>query len=205
MKRIAKILLIIALTLPLLSSTSDVIYLDNLPNVKIKTDIFEVEYSQKYQQPLVVKYIVQCPTGDEERAGMSFKKYSGVVTSDDADYTNNVWDKGHMAPAGAFTCDATKLSETFSYLNCALQHQSLNRGPWKELERFEKNLTKVYAFVTIEIRVHFNDIPKYWLKTEALVPVGFTKIIWCDGERFEFYFPNEDVAGHDWIEYKVNP
>jgi len=204
MKRIAKILLIIALVLPLLSGTRDVIYLDNLPNVKIKTDIYEVEYSQKYQQPLVVKYKVQCPTGDEERAGMSFKKYPGVVTSDDADYTGNVWDKGHMAPAGAFTCDATKLQSTFSYLNCALQHQSLNRGPWKELERFEKNLTKVYAFVLIEIRVHFENKPENWLKTGALVPVGFSKTIICDGEVFEFYFPNRNVAGHDWIEYKIN-
>ena len=203
MKRIAKILLIIALTLPLLSSTSDVIYLDNLPNVKIKTDIYEVEYSQKYQQPLSVKYKVQCPTGDEERTGMTFKKYPGVVTSDDNDYTKNVWDKGHMAPAGAFTCDATKLQNTFSYLNCALQHQGLNRGPWKELERFEKDLSKVYAFVTIEIRVHFENKPQNWLPTGALVPVGFTKIISCDGEVFKFYFPNLNVAGQDWSTFMI--
>ena len=177
---------------------------DSLHNIEVKTDIYEITYSQRFQQPLTIKYVVQCPTGDEDRAGMSFKKYPGIITSDDADYVDNVWDKGHMAPAGAFTCDINKLKATFSYLNCALQHQSLNRGPWKELERFEKNLTKVYAFVTIEIKVHFENNQSNWLKTGALVPVGFTKIIWCDGEKFEFYFPNEDIAGHDWIEYKVN-
>ena len=201
MKLIKNIIAITFLTLLLITSANAQ---TSLENVKIKTNIFEIEYSQRFQQPLVIKYKVQCPTGDEERDGMSFKKYPGVVTSDDADYVNNVWDKGHMAPAGAFTCDAIKLSETFSYLNCALQHESLNRGPWKELERFEKDLTKVYAFVSIEIRVHFENKPEKWLKTGALVPVGFSKTIICDGEVFEFYFPNKDVAGHDWIEYKIN-
>jgi DNA/RNA endonuclease G (NUC1) len=177
---------------------------DDLRIVDVKTDIYEITYSQTYQQPLTIKYVVQCPTGKESRTGMSFKKYPGIITSNDSDYVDNVWDRGHMAPAGAFTCDANKLKATFSYLNCALQHQSLNRGPWKELERFEKNLTKVYAFVNIEIRVHFENDQSNWLKTGALVPVGFTKIIWCDGEIFKFYFPNKDVAGHDWIEYKVN-
>lgn len=177
---------------------------DSLHNIEVKTDIYEITYSQRFQQPLNIKYVVQCPTGDEDRAGMSFKKYPGIITSDNADYVDNVWDRGHMAPAGAFTCDINKLKATFSYLNCALQHQSLNRGPWKELERFEKNLTKVYAFVTIEIKVHFENNKSNWLKTGALVPAGFTKIIWCDGEKFEFYFPNKDIAGHDWIEYKVN-
>ena len=123
MKLIKNIIAITFLTLLLITSANAQ---TSLENVKIKTNIFEIEYSQRFQQPLVIKYKVQCPTGDEERDGMSFKKYPGVVTSDDADYVNNVWDKGHMAPAGAFTCDATKLSETFSYLNCALQHESLH-------------------------------------------------------------------------------
>ncbi len=173
-----------------------------LNDTLIKTDIYEVLYSQKYQQPLNIKYIVQCPTGDYDRDGMSFKRYQGVVTSDDEDYNNNKWDKGHMAPAGAFTCNITKLQNTFSYLNCALQHESLNRGPWKELERFEKDLSKVFPNVTIEIRVHFLDKPQNWLSTGALVPIGFTKIIKVNGKKFEFYFPNINLAGHDWLEYK---
>jgi len=127
-----------------------------------------------------------------------------VITSDDADYVDNVWDKGHLAPAADFNCSEDMLKGTFTYLNCALQHEGLNRGPWKELERFERDLAKVYAFVTVEIKVHFEDNPKYWLKTGALVPVGFSKTIICDGEWFEFYFPNKDVAGHDWSEFKTN-
>lgn len=170
----------------------------------ITTDIFTVEYSEKYQQPLNISYKVECTGGDVSRLGMSFKTYPGVITSDDADYVDNVWDKGHLAPAADFNCSEDMLKGTFTYLNCALQHEGLNRGPWKELERFERDLAKVYAFVTVEIKVHFEDNPKYWLKTGALVPVGFSKTIICDGEWFEFYFPNKDVAGHDWSEFKTN-
>jgi len=170
----------------------------------ITTDIFTVEYSEVYQQPLNISYKVECTGGDVSRLGMSFKNYPGVITSDDADYVDNVWDKGHLAPAADFNCSEDMLKGTFTYLNCALQHEGLNRGPWKELERFERDLAKVYAFVTVEIKVHFEDNPKYWLKTGALVPVGFSKTIICDGEWFEFYFPNKDVAGHDWSEFKTN-
>ena len=170
----------------------------------ITTNIFTVEYSEVYQQPLNISYKVECTDGDVSRNGMSFKTYPGVITSDDADYADNVWDKGHLAPAADFNCSEDMLKGTFTYLNCALQHEGLNRGPWKELERFERDLAKVYAFVTVKIRVHFEDNPKYWLKTGALVPVGFSKTIICDGEWFEFYFPNKDVAGRDWSEFKTN-
>lgn len=172
-------------------------------SVVVENDIFKITYSEKYQQPLKVSYKVQCPMGDADRSGMDFHRVDGIITSDNDDYKNNVWDKGHMAPAADFNCNKVMLKKTFSYLNCALQHEGLNRGPWKELERFERNLAKVYAFVSVTIVVKFEDTPENWLKTGALVPVGFTKTIWCDGEKFEFYFPNKDVAGQDWITFRI--
>ena len=87
MKLIKNIIAITFLTLLLITSANAQ---TGLANVKIKTSIFEIEYSQRFQQPLVIKYKVQCPTGDEERDGMSFKKWTGVVTSDDDDYVDNI-------------------------------------------------------------------------------------------------------------------
>ena len=170
----------------------------------ISTDIFKVVYSEIYQQPIELSYMVTCNGGDISRRGLDFKKYDGVITSDDDDYKNNIWDKGHLAPAADFNCYDSTLRSTFSYLNCALQHEGLNRGPWKELERFERDLSGIFAFVNVTITVHFRDEPERWLPTGALIPVGFTKVIWCDGEKFEFYFPNEDVSGTRWIKFKVN-
>ena len=67
----------------------------------IVTDIFTVVYSEDYQQPLLVKYTVDCPFGDEGRSGIQWYGYNGVTTSDIEDYRNNEWDRGHLAPAAA--------------------------------------------------------------------------------------------------------
>lgn len=171
---------------------------------EIKTDIFKVTYSEIYQQPLELSYNIKCLGGDASREGLDFKKYPGVITSDNDDYKDNVWDKGHLAPAADFNCTDEMLRATFTYINCALQHQGLNRGPWKELERFERELANLFAFVSVTIIVDFRDEPNRWLSTGALVPIGFTKIILCDGEKFEFYFPNEDVSGQHWTKFKIN-
>ena len=178
-------------------------YAQDLQLKNINSDIFTATYSEKYQQPLELSYTVQCPRGTASRKGLDFYTCDSVITSDSRDYANNIYDKGHLAPAAAFNCDRETLKKTFTYLNCALQHQSLNRGPWKELERFERNLAKVYGSVTVTINVHFEDKPQNWLPTGALVPVGFTKTIWCGKDKFTCYFPNLDVKGEDWATFKV--
>jgi|TARA_R110001606_G_scaffold395577_1_gene568092 DNA/RNA endonuclease G (NUC1) len=171
--------------------------------IRIKTDIFTVVYSEVYEQPLQVNYKVLCPSGDADRGGMDFHKVEGVKTSDNHDYKDNPYDKGHLAPAAAFKCDKETLRKTFSYLNCALQHSGLNRGPWKELERFERNLAKVYENIDVVIYVHFENEPEY-VKGGALIPSGFTKVISINNERmWKFTFDNIDLAGRDWGDFQV--
>mgnify|MGYP003625866545 FL=1 len=171
--------------------------------IRIKTDIFTVVYSEVYEQPLQVNYKVLCPMGDASREGLDFRKWEGVKTSDKHDYSDNPYDKGHMAPAAAFNCSRDMVKATFSYLNCALQHQGLNRGPWKELERFERNLAKIWEDVNVTIYVEFHNEPQY-VKGGAQIPSGFRKIIEVEGvESWEFYFPNKDVSGTDWINFQV--
>jgi len=168
----------------------------------IKTEIFTVVYSEPYQQPLKVNYWVQCPMGDASRSGMDFFKVDGVITSDNNDYKDNVWDKGHIAPAADFNCDRETLKKTFSYLNCALQHEGLNRGPWKELERFERDLAKLYT-VDVVIELVFEEKLDGYnrVKGGAAIPSGFEKTIYFDGKEYTFYFPNQDVAGQDWFNF----
>ena len=167
----------------------------------IKTDIYTVVYSEYYEQPLKLTYIVQCPTGDASRSGLDFYTNDSVKTSNVHDYRNNEWDRGHLAPAAAFNCDRETLKKTFSYLNCALQHEGLNRGPWKELERFERNLAKFFE-VSVSIEVDFGKSP-YRVPTGAAIPIGFRKTISFDNKLYQFYFPNEDVAGEDWFNFIV--
>jgi len=165
--------------------------------------LYSVIYSEDYEQPLQVTYKVLCSDGDVSRSGMDFWIPDGWNTSDNDDYKNNVWDKGHMAPAADFNCfDKETLKETFNYLNCALQHEGLNRGPWKELERFERDLSKIFEEVTVKIIIHFDNEPQY-SEGGALIPSGFTKNIYVGEHHWSFKFPNQDVKGIDWMNFRV--
>lgn len=167
----------------------------------VVTDIFTVIYSEDYQQPIKLKYTVQCPLGDAKRGGIGWREELNIVTSNNKDYENNVWDRGHLAPAAAFNCDRETLKETFTYLNCALQHEGLNRGPWKELERFERDLAK-FSEVVVIVEVDFDEQPLR-VPAGAAIPRGFFKTIHFKGNTWKFYFPNVDVAGEDWYNFII--
>jgi DNA/RNA endonuclease G (NUC1) len=176
---------------------------NGIDNTKIiETEIFTVEYSEEYEQPLNLTYWVQCPGDGVSRKGLDFYEVEGIHTSDDDDYYNNVWDKGHLAPAASFNCDRDMLKKTFSYLNCALQHERLNRGPWRFLEGYERELAlSVTDTVWVRIDVHFETDSV--LPTGARVPSSFSKVIKYGDSILTYKFPNEDVKGRDWREFKV--
>lgn len=183
------------ITVLLLSMTT------SFSQILVEGDIFKINYSEKHEQPLEIYYTVDCPLGNASRKGMDFYKVDSIKTSDNDDYKNNVWDKGHMAPAAAFNCDEVTLKKTFSYLNCALQHQGLNRGPWKELERFERDLAKMFE-VGVKIEVIFDKNSKK-LESGATVPSYFIKTISFENYSFTYKFPNKDVKGKNWSTFKI--
>ena len=170
----------------------------------VQTDIFEVCYSTNKQQPLWLSYEVECQGGGFSRKGLNFKKdvsFNGI-TSDNADYYKNVWDKGHLAPAADFNCSYEKLRATFSYLNCALQHEKLNRGPWKNLEKYERKLSKKYT-VQVMVVLEF-DANSLLLETGALVPSYFIKILSYNDIVRVFRFPNNiSTYKQSWQDYEV--
>ena len=105
-------------------------------------------------------YEVDCKGqgGGFSRNGLNFKKDNKFlgITSDNLDYYKNVWDKGHLVPAADFNCNYEKLRATFSYLNCALQHEKLNRGPWKNLERYERKISEKHP-VSVKVVLEFGE------------------------------------------------
>ena len=169
--------------------------------VIVETEIFKVWYSEVKEQPTKVTYTVLCPTPGVSRDGLDFYTESDYHTSDDDDYYSNPWDKGHMAPAAAFNCSRDMLKQTFTYLNSALQYESLNRGVWNKLEEFERNLANFYE-VNVEIQINFVENPPK-VSGGASIPESFLKIIrWGDKEE-KFLFPNENTSGTDWTDYIV--
>jgi endonuclease G len=172
-------------------------------SVRIKTDIYEVIYSEKLESPRWVKYTVLCPNGTASRSGMDFYTNDSVKTSSNEDYVKNEWDKGHMAPAADFNCDKEMLRKTFSYLNCALQNQYLNRGVWRMLEEQEREWAKKET-TTVTINLVF-DKTSYTLPTGATVPNGFLKTICLEksGKKIKFYFPNMTPTKEKYTDYQI--
>jgi endonuclease G len=140
-------------------------------SIYVKTDMFELVYSEKLQQPKFIRYTVQCPNGTAPRKGMDFYVCDSILTSDDKDYANNPYDKGHLAPAADFNCTSEMLFKTFTYLNCSLQQENLNRTTWRLLEVRERDLSKTQK-VVVEIRCVYS--PKsIVLPTGATIPDAY--------------------------------
>jgi len=170
-------------------------------SVYVKTDIFTSVYSEVLQQPKWVKYIVQCPNGKAPRTGMDFYTVPGIITSDANDYVNNVYDKGHCAPAADFNCTKELLYKTFTYTNCVLQHERLNRGIWRLLEAYERNLSATNV-VEVEIRMVYSPT-SLKLPTGATVPDGFYKTIKFGNTKEVYYFPNTSPTQSDFKKYLI--
>jgi endonuclease G len=190
----------ILLILPIFLSST---YVDNKKReIKIDAGIYEVLYSESLEQPKEVWYTVECPNGKASRKGMDFYINDSIYTSSQDDYENNIWDKGHMAPAADFSCDRETLYRTFSYLNCALQHQDLNRGVWRLLEAKEREIAKTQE-VNVHIVLIFTKSSKK-LPSGATVPDAFKKEITYSGKTDVYYFNNEKPLSSDPKKYKTN-
>lgn len=170
----------------------------------IHRPVFDVCYSEKKQQPLWLEYEVECHAKGYSRQGLKFQKDKEFlgVTSDNADYFDNIWDKGHLAPAADFSCNYDRLKSTFNYLNCALQHEKLNNGPWKNLESYERELSKEFN-VNVRVELEF-DSNSLQLETGALVPSYFIKTLSYNDTVRTFRFPNNiSVYRQSWVDYEL--
>jgi len=170
-------------------------------SVYVKNSIFEVVYSEVLEQPkwLIYKSINR-PT-NVNRGTMDFYTEKNIHTSDSRDYYANVYDKGHLAPAATFSDNMDNLKQTFSYLNCALQDQYMNRGEWRLLEEQERKWDD-NENLTIKVELQFKPGTK--LSTNATVPSSMVKHIYFEKQgKWKCYeFPNTKPT-KGWEQHEV--
>ena len=168
--------------------------------VTVTTPIFAVIYSEIKEQPLKLVYRSSNRPKNIDRGNMDFYTSRKYHTSNNADYYRNVWDKGHLAPAASFSDTRENLIQTFSYLNCALQNQYLNRGEWRLLEEQERRWDDQEE-LKVTIKIEFSDSV---LPTGATIPSKFIKCIEFTKSNVQrcFSFPNEKPT-MGWKEYEV--
>lgn len=149
--------------------------------IRVKNNVFEVLYSQNLEQPLWIKYrSINRPT-NVNRGTMDFYTEKTIRTSDAADYLRNIYDKGHGAPAATFSDNMENLKQTFSYLNCILQDQYLNRGEWRMLEEQERKWDDNEP-LTVLIKLFF-DTPVKRIPTNAAIPSHLQKHIYFENQK----------------------
>jgi len=150
-------------------------------NVRIKNNVFEVLYSQTLEQPLIIKYRSTNRPTNVNRGTVDFYKEPNIKTSDGDDYKANIYDKGHGAPAATFSDNMENLKQTFSYLNCIMQDQYLNRGEWRLLEEQERKWDDTEN-LTILIKAFF-DTPAKRVPTGAAIPSHLQKHIYFEKQK----------------------
>ena len=200
----------------------------------IKTDLYEVTYSEDLEQPKIMKYkyglvtpkfkaVISNTDVKETYGEVSFPeplekinytwvRPKNIKTSDKKDYANNKYDHGHLVPKRHFVENKANRKYLFSYLNCALMHEDLNKGPWKALENKEFKMAKNNNNVHVEILVNFDQNSKT-LETGATVPTSFTKTIYYNvdfmgnlskASKITYVFPNDSsVKGKSIDDYLV--
>ena len=172
------------------------------PNVYKENQVFKVWYNEVYEQPMKLIYTSTNRPKGVDRGTMDFHTEKDVYTSDSKDYYRNIYDKGHLAPAATYSDIYDNLYTTFSYLNCALQDQYVNRGEWRLLEEEERkwddneNLT-----VTVELEFASGHIV---LPTGGHVPTTMVKHIYFEkSKKYKcFSFPNSKPT-KGWEGYEV--
>ena len=171
-------------------------------DVRIKNEVFEVLYSQSLEQPLIIKYRSTNRPTNVNRGAMDFYKESNIKTSDAADYKANIYDKGHGAPAATFSDNMINLKQTFSYLNCIMQDQYLNRGEWRLLEEQERKWDDTEN-LTILVKSFF-DTPVKRVPTGAAIPSYLQKHIYFEkSNKWKcFVFLNQKPKFH-WDELEM--
>lgn len=168
-----KILVLFGLIVSLSSFSQD--------TIRVKNNVFEVLYSQTLEQPLWIKYRSLNRPTNVNRGSMDFYGEKGIKTSDGSDYLKNIYDKGHGAPAATFSDNMENLKQTFSYLNCILQDQYLNRGEWRLLEEQERKWDDTEN-LTVIVKIFF-DKPVKRLSTNVGIPSHLQKHIYFEKQK----------------------
>ena len=119
------------------------------------------------------------------------------------DYVGSGFDRGHMAPAADNQCSGKEaMTESFYFSNMAAQYGQLNRGDWKTLEMYTRELAKDKD----SVKVWTGSVGVRRTIGSVSVPTKCWKVLYIKktGEWLAFIF-NNDQSKADGIENnKVN-
>ncbi len=144
------------------------------------------------------------------------------VTS--TDYTGSGFDRGHNCPSADRTRSAEDNEATFFMTNIIPQAPKQNRGPWKELEEFSRDLVfdgnELYitmgnfgiggegsrGFREVIGKDERVAVPQYVWKIIVVLPEGDNDLLRVDEQTrvIAVLMENNDIDFDEWYEYRVS-
>ena len=201
--KVSKLSFLLAVVLNSCSTPEIAVAQELRDQVEVTTSIFTVLYSETKEQPITLTYRSTNRPKNVDRGSMNFYTEDNYHTSDNADYYRNIYDKGHLAPAATFSDSMENLKQTFSYLNCALQDQYLNRGEWRLLEEQER-VWDDESNLTVKIDLIWDE-GFVILPTGGHVPTDMIKHIYFEKTGSWKCFEFENVKPtKGWEEHQVD-
>ena len=124
------------------------------------------------------------------------------------DYKKCGYDRGHLAPAADMAWSAQAMSESFLLSNMSPQLPGLNRGEWKRLEEWIRDLAQQFDTIAIVTGPLFNGAEKKTKDKGIPVPGAFFKVLLVKDEMkhyqaIGFILPNLEKT-QDFLNYAVS-
>jgi endonuclease G len=202
------------LTLPLLLSTCALfaqvlpVKMDRTNQIK-EYNGFTVSYNELHEQSNWVLYTLKKENlfcTDLASRKNNFKDDFTLETASayDEDYIRSGYDRGHLKAAADEPCNQEKMDETFKMVNICPQNPSFNRGIWRKLENYVRNITLEHdSIVVITGPILSPDLKKI---KDVSVPEHFFKILYLykDGVKTIVpYFIDNKKSSYDLEEFIV--
>ncbi len=109
--------------------------------------------------------------------------------------TQNMYARGHLAPAADFRWSEQAMSESFFMSNISPQVHAFNDGKWKYLEMQVRHWAEIYEGVFVVTGpVLKNDLPTIGANKVSVPEMFYKVILDLDGEKgIGFLMPNKDI------------
>jgi endonuclease G len=140
---------------------------------------------------------------------------AGMYQVPPTDYSDSGYDRGHLVPSGDRTRSNSDNSATFLMSNIFPQTPETNRGPWRDLENYARELVRQYDY-SLHVFAGVYGQQKTIGPREVSVPSRLWKIIVVydrleDGrlgltkqtQVIAVDMPNRDFVSEDWRRYQT--
>lgn len=139
---------------------------------------------------------------------------SGVYQVTPNDYRNSGYDRGHIVPSGDRTRTVSDNSATFLMTNILPQAPTNNRGVWRELEEYSRDLIYEFDWTLYIIAGAYGEqgqlaseqltVPsRLWKVLIALTPGENLNNIDSDTLVIAVDMPNREILTDDWRTYQT--